>query len=423
MFLLRKLSLLVLVGIAFFAPSLAHAGGIVDALDLSPFIPMVLDALMAVGTGTYEYFVGDSEHTGIIYVLIWSFLALTIIIDLVKMYLPAEWVGFLGFSGGGELASGSATPSKIFDNILKAGIRAVIATTLLLQLKPTYITQWLVNPFLEFGSIYTTQIIKSVHGVDMSGPDIACPQDILDKKWLTQTSCEFLTQPASDLTHANNQIVKRGFRFLTNGLRGLMTPIPRGGQDIMDIITGIILIMTFVGSNVFMALLIIQGIFNFGTQIILYPFNVLAYVFKKSDKMFDIWPAFSGLTKALQQLVITMIACAFILCINIAVVKALFQWNSSTFVVAAGGTAISNIPQPATAANGFGHSSILWLSSILTFYLMFKIFELTRQQLEKYVGKGMDGFYNASVGDTKTLYNDVKGTIKAYKDGIDWFKK
>ena len=423
MFLLRKLSFLALVCMFFFVPSLAHAN-IIDSLNLAPFVPMVLDALMTVGTGVYEYFVGDGQHKGIIYVFIWSFLGISIVIELLKMFLPKAWVGFLGFSGGGELADGKATPTNMFSNIIKSGIRAIIASVVLLQIKPIYMTQWLINPFLELGSVYTSYILKEVNNVNTQSETIACPPSILSKAWISQESCEFLTQPVADLTRANNQIVKRGFDFFLNGLRGLITPIPRAGTDFMNIVTGFVLIVTFIGSNLFMALLIIQGIFNFGAQIILYPFNVLAYVFKKSDKMLDLWPAFGGLTKALQQLIVTMIACAFILCINIAVINALFQWNQSVFVVAAGGSAVSNLPQPeAASAMGFGKHSVLWLSAIMTFYLMFKIFELTRKQLEMYVGKGMDDLYNKTIQNTKHIYNDAKSKIKSFKDGLDWFKK
>lgn len=422
MFLIRKLSLFAIVCTVFFMPSLAHADSLVDALNLAPFVPIVLDALMTVGTGMYEYFVGDAEHTGIIYILIWTFLALSITIELVKMYLPRQWVGFLGFSGGGELSEGMA-PSKMLSNIIKTGWRAILASVILLQLKPVYMTQWLINPFLEFGSIYTEQIISHINAQNTTADKVACPANILEKAWISQESCEFLTQPVADLSHANNQIVKRGFEFLATGLRGLLVPIPNGGEDFMNILTGFMLIMTFVGSNLFMALLIIQGIFNFGVQIILYPFSVLVYVFKKNDKWLDIWPAFSGLTKALQQLIVTMIACAFILCINVAIIKALFQWNSSVFVVAANGTAISNVPQQVAPATGFGQHSVLWLSTILTFYLMFKIFELTRKQLEMYVGKGMDTLYNDVTGNTKTLYGDAKALKNKYKDITGWFKK
>lgn len=421
---LKKLSLLLTVFTAFFVPSIARAENIVDALDLSPFVPLVLDSMMMVATGVYEFFVGSDGHMGIIYVLIWSFLAITIVLSLVKMYLPKTWVSFFGFSGGGELAAGQTTPTKMFEGVLKPGLRAVIASLALLQLKPVYMTQWLVNPFLEFGSIYTSHILAEINEVNITADRVACPAEILAKDWLTQDSCEFLTQPVADLSHANNQIIKRGFEFVTSGLRGLMTLIPHGGEDFLNLLTGLILIFTFVGSNIFMALLVIQGIFNFGAQLILYPFYVLTYVFKSSDKWFDVWPAFSGITKALQQLIVTMIACAFILSINVAIIHALFQWNSSVFVVAAGGSAISNVPQQvASSSLGFGQHSVLWLSAIMTFYLMFKIFELTRKQLDMYVGKGMDTLYNNVTSDTKNLWGSTKKIGKQIGEAAGWIKK
>jgi hypothetical protein len=257
----------------------------------------------------------------------------------------------------------------------------------------------------------------------VSTKKVECPEDIVKKAWISPESCEFLTQPVADLSHANNQVIKRGFDFITNGLRGLMTLLLHGGEDFMNIITGIVLVFTFVSCNIFMALLIIQGIFNFGMQIILYPFYVLTYVFKSSDKWFDIWPAFSGITKALQQLIVTMIACAFILSINVAIIKALFQWNSSVFVVSAGGFASSNVPQVAQSAMGFGQHSVMWISAILTFYLMFKIFDMTKKQLEKYVGSGMDGLYKSVGGDTNALWRSAKNMGKQIKDATGWFKK
>ena len=105
----------------------------------------------------------------------------------------------------------------------------------------------------------------------------------------------------------------------------------------MNIITGLLLISAFVASNVFMALLIIQAIFDFCLSLIMYPFNVLAWVAKKSDKWFDVLPVFSQIIDSLKKLVITMIACAFILCINIAVVRAMFNWSSNIFISVTGG--------------------------------------------------------------------------------------
>lgn len=284
-------------------------------------------------------------------------------------------------------------------------------------------TEWLINPFLQFGAYYTESITNTINEAGVSGKKIECPQSIIQEGWITRESCEFLVQPVSDISNANNQIIKRGFDFLTSGLRGLITLIPHGGEDFLNIVTGIILIFTFVASNLFMALLIIQAIFNFGMALIMYPFQVLTYVVKSNEKWLDIWPAFGGITKALQKIVITTIACAFILCVNIAIVKSLFRWNSSVFVVAAGGTSTSNIPSVATNALGFGEHSILWLSAILTFYLMFRIFNLTREQLDSYVGKGMDNLYNQVKGDTKVLQKNVKNLGKTLGTAFGWIKK
>ena len=155
---------------------------------------------------------------------------------------------------------------------------------------------------------------------------------------------------------------------------------------------------------------------------ILYPFYVLTYVAKPSDKWFDIWPAFGGITKALQDLIITMIACAFILCINLAIIKSLFDWNSSVFVVAAGGSTASNIPTVANNSIGFGGHSLTWMSALLTFYLMFRIFEITQKQLKKYA-PGMDGLYNQVRGDAKTVWKGAKDWGGKVGKAIGWIKK
>ncbi len=415
------LSCLVLLAFLITPAPAAAAWGIIDSLNLAPFVPLVLDALMAVATGGYEFFVGNGG--GIIYVLVWGFLAVSLSLYLVKLYLPKRWISLLGFSGGGDMASGKATATNIATNMLKPAIRAIIAATILLQIKPVYMTQWLVNPFLQFGALYTHSITETINDAGVAAPKIECPESIVQKEWISKESCEFLVQPVADISHANNQIIKRGFEFVNRGLRGLITLVPHGGEDFLNVITGILLVFTFVGCNLFMALLIIQAIFNFGMALILYPFQVLTYVVKPSDKWFDIWPAFSGITKALQQLVITMIACAFILCINIAVVKSLFQWSSSVFVVAAGGMASSNVPQVANSAMGFGQHSVLWLSAILTFYLMLRIFDMTRDQLKTYTGGGMDKLYNQVKSDSKTMLGSAKKWGKNVGKAVGFIKK
>ncbi len=422
MIFLKKLFFCLILAVCVLDPSVAHAGkNLVDALDLSPFVPLILDALMMVATGTYEFFVGNGN--GIIYTFIWLFLGISMGMYLVKMYFPKQWLGFIGMSGGGEMWDGKAKPQTIAENMLKPTIRAMVAAILLLQIKPAFMTQWLVNPFLQFGSLYTKAIISTINEAGIVNPEtIKCPADIVEKAWISESSCEFLTQPIADLSHANNQIIKRGFQFITNGLRGLMTLVPHGGENFLNIISGLFIVITFVGCNLFMAFLIIQAIFNFGVALMLYPFNVLVWTVKPNDKWFDPWPVFSNIVKALQDLIITMIACAFILGLNIALIKALFQWNTSVFVVAAGGTSTANVPTVANSAMGFGQHSIFWLSAILTFYVMQRMFDVTREQLNSYT-KGMDTLYKQVKGDAKTTVSNVKKTGKAIGTAIGWIKK
>ncbi len=420
MYILKKIFWTFIFTAVFLTPGGAYAGNLIDGFNLAPFVPMVLDALMMVATGTYEFFVGNGD--GIINILIWMFLGFTITLTLVKLYIPKSWAGLFGVSVGGELESGKTSGTKIVESVLKPGFRAVIATTLLLQLKPVLLTQWLVNPFLQLGSFYTSAITDTINQPGTHAPDVSCPPDIVAKAWVSESSCKFLVQPVSDLSHANNQIIKRGFDSLMSGLRGLITLVPHGGEDFMNVITGIILIITFVSSNLFMALLIIQGIFNFGMQLILYPFYVLTYVFKSSDKWLDVWPAFGGITKALQQLIVTMIACSFMLCINLAVIRALFDWNSSVFVAAAGGSAVSNVPTVGTSAMGFGEHSITWLSALLTLYLFFKIYDMTQQQLKKYIGSGMDDLYKNVISDSKTVWAGAKKWGTSIGKAVGWIK-
>ncbi len=394
---------------------------VVDKLNLAPFVPHVLDAFMTVARGTYEYFVGNG--TGIIYILIWTFLAFSILLYAALMWFPKRWIEFLGFSGGGEMWNGKTSGFAMSETVLKSVMRAVIAATFLLQVKPVYVTEWLVNPFLEFGAIYTKSIIETANINGANAPEIKCPDAVLAGDWLSKRSCNFLIQPVAKVSSANNVIIKRGFEFLSRGLHGLITLMPHGGQNIMSVITGVLLIFTFVGCNLFMALLIIQGIFEFGMALILYPFGVLAWVAKRSDKWFDIWPPFSEIIKALQKLVITMIACSFILIINIAVVRALFQ-SGGVQNIAADGVATGNLMNgtvTATAVN-FGGHSLMWLSALLTFFLMNAIFDMTRKKLTDYSSTNT-WLYDQTKSDFKATTTWTKNAYTSIKKAIGLIKK
>ena len=392
------------------APNMALAGwGLldVDSLDISKLVPIVLDAFMFVANGTYAYFVG-SNHNGIIYLLIWGFFAISISLYLIKLYIPKFWTSTFGFKSGDTIDNTGGM--KIAENIAKPAIRVLIAVTIFLPIRPDVMTKYLINPFLSFGSIYTTEILKIASDVNFDNArNISCPANLMAQGWLDAESCEYLIQPVHALSHANNTVIKRGFRYLSSGLQTLTSLMSHNsGQGFMNIISGILLIITFTSCNIFMALLIIQAIFNFGMALILYPFSVAAWVAKKNDSWFDIWPAFSGIIDALKKIVITMIACAFILCVNLALVRALFQWNSRIFVAAAGGVAYSNLPNVSSLSSGFGGHSMLWLSCLLTFFLMNKMFEITREKLTGYVGKDATALFEQVKGDAKTTWNMAK---------------
>lgn len=394
---------------------------LIDAFSLAPFVPLVLETMMNIATSLYKYFVGDG--TGWVYIFIYAFLAFYLVLYLAKMYFPKDWLKQFGFSDGGEMLDDKTTPWSIAENIVKPCVRAIIAGVILLQVKPIYVTNWLVNPFLEFGAIYTNSILKTIQpGAKELTSVPVCPASIEEAGWISKRSCEFLVQPVHTISKENNRVIGYGFDFLKRGLRGLLTLVPHGGEDILNIITGILLIAAFVSSNLFMALLIIQGIFDFCLALIMYPFKVLAWVAKKSDAWFDVLPAFNQIIDALKKLIITMIACAFILCINIALVRALFNWSSSSFVAAASGVSSSNVPTITNSATSFGQQSLLWLSSILTFFLMYAIFKMTRERLDKYSGISPD-LYNQVSESGKRVWEKTRAAPETIKTIFNIGKK
>ena len=399
-------------------PNSAFAWGIFDIdsfLDISELIPIVLDAFMSVANGTYKYFVGP-HHDGIIYLLVWGFFGFYVGLYLVKLYIPKFSLSIFGFQPWDSIDKTGGM--QIAENVAKPAVRVLVAV-ILLSITPQTIAKTVINPVLGFGSMYTKVIIETSTDMQNVNNDrqIQCPRDLLEEGWLNQEACNYLMQPVHVLSRANNNVIKRGFKYLSNGLQTLTTlMVHNSGQGFMNIITGLLLVSTFVTCNVFMALLIIQAIFNFGMALILYPFSITAWVAKKSDRWFDIWPVFSGLIEALKQIVITMIACAFILCVNLALVRALFQWNNTSFVAAANGVVYSNVPNVGSYSNGFSGHSMLWLSCILTFFLFNKIFEITKEKLTGYVGKDATNLYEQVKGEAKTGWGIAKSAPGKIKD-------
>jgi hypothetical protein len=376
-------------------------GSWVDIFSLSWVVPLGLDSMMSVAFSVYDYFVGGGG--GIIYVLIWGFLGFSIGLYLVKMYFPAKWLELFGFSGGGEMYKDphgyGLGDGSIAKNVLKRMMRAMFAIVVLLQVKPQYIMNFIVNPFLEFGSVYVNSITKIVLPADAPRSKAKCPPDL--DEYLTKDSCDFLVSPIDEVSAVNGEMISCGLGFLLedysfidrgNAIKcGFVMAFSRMDR-IMNIITGLLLIATFFSLNIFMALLIVQGIFNLGLSLIFYPFRVLLYVVKDDDRQwFNPWDAVSELVKSLQKLVVAMIAVAFMLLVNVSVVGSLFN---------------SGVVRP----GGFGGRAIGCIFCILVFWIFQRVFAKTEEKLSEYVGDAeMTEFYAKTATGVKSAAKNVAG--------------
>ena len=114
-----------------FVPDVACAWGIIpsaDSLDISGLIPIIISSFMNVATGSYEYFVGHNRD-GIIFLLVWGFLAFYIALYLVKLYIPKFWLSTFGFKSGDSI--NDVTGMKITENVVKpsGGCYSIIFAT------------------------------------------------------------------------------------------------------------------------------------------------------------------------------------------------------------------------------------------------------------------------------------------------------
>jgi len=350
------------------------------SFSLSWMVPLLLDSMVAVAVAIYNYFVRDG--TGIIHAIIWGFVAFWIGMYLAKMYIPQSWLQLFGFHGGGQMWN-KETPGglDIGKTLLKPVIRAMFSIAILLQAKPEYITRFIVNPFLEFGAVYVGSIIKIVMPDGVSEVSRPCSDETV--VMLSERGCEFLIRPIDEVSAVNMTIVNRGLGFVKKG-------------GFLNIITGLFLIATFFWSNLVMAVMMIRGIFKFGAELIFYPFRVLVYVLKGDDeKWFDPWPAVHHLVKSLQTLVITMIALAFMLLINVSLARAMFDFSTDN---------VSTVTQ----------HSISWISCGLAFWLLQRVYAEVDRKIKEYINDD----------DITTFYDKLAaGVAVATKRTYEWGKR
>ena len=357
--------------------------GWVETFSIAWMVPLVLDALMLVARAIYEYFV----DSGVFYAFITLFLLIDVSLYLMKMYFPKSWVEFLGMSGGGELY---ANPNAwgMGESILKRMVRALLASVVLIQIRPHHVTNYLIEPFMQFGAIYTESITTVIMPSSRAVPS-GCYMNL--DGYMSSAACEFIMKPMNEIARVNTAIISSGLGLTLRGIGGFAwrsaAIVVTGGigafflgegwaASLLNIITGIVLISTFFSFSLFAAFMIIRGVFKLGISLILFPFRVMTFVMNDSDKWIDPWPPFKEIVKDVRNLVVAMIAVSFVLIINITVAAALLNFEFD-------GEAVS-----------FGAHSATWISAIMSFYVMFEVFKRTQKLVEDYVKDGdMTGMY------------------------------
>ena len=97
----------------------------------------------------------------------------------------------------------------------------------------------------------------------------------------------------------------------------------------------------------------------------------------------------------------------------------MFNWTTTTFVAAAGGVSASNVPVIANNGTTFGQHCIFWISSILTFFLMQNIFNMTRERLDMYTKDTKKDLYKDVSKNAKTIWGKVKAAPEKIKTIIN----
>ncbi len=358
-------------------------------LSLAPLVPMVLDAFTHVAIGTYQYF------RPIIPTLIYIFLLFSLTVYIVKQFIPKQFLSALKLNSDFIIQSDKPDPFKLAENILKPIMRGVIAISLLLPLNPKYIIQYGIDPFLQFGAIYTSHILGNEHDFTLQRYTPATAHS--DTDYYSESSRYYLTAPLQEISKKNNEIIKSGVELAINGAITL---------KFLQVLTGLALVLAFFSSNLFMSLMFITAIFHFGMALILYPFKIVVYVIKPgNDDWANFLPVFSDIISALRKLILTMIMSAFVIIINIQLVRALF-----------GPTEMERLRQITSndLVSGFGAHEFTWLSAILTFMVMYEIFDLTQKKIASYGGESDQSIYKSATGTITTFGKNVAGLAKNF---------
>ncbi|MDR0448905.1 MAG: hypothetical protein LBG89_00380 [Rickettsiales bacterium] len=355
----------------------------ISNVSLDKFIPFIIEVMTTASAGLYDFFVP------LVQAVIWLLVGFNIALFVVKQFVPQNWLDFFGWKGGGEYYDNDKAAKLAWGvptRLAKMVVRASLATTLLLALRPAILTETIINPFLGIGSMYTEFIMSSQASGEAARPGTSSA-DCNTNSFLSEDVCLRLANPISEIIYRNNQVVVLGMdmmgvpSFITDAGASRMTLDM--GQNLFNFITGAVLVITFFLAGLYIASIVIQGILDFLFAVLMFPVKTLKWVMQT-----DVWmnpkAALEDVVASLRKLVVAMIIGGIMTIVNMTLISALFG----------GGVDVG--------LSSWSDKFMILLSGILCLVVMTKLFDIAREKLAKY-GAPSDEFYKDITSNAQSL--------------------
>ncbi|MDR0319559.1 MAG: hypothetical protein LBH81_02355 [Rickettsiales bacterium] len=355
-----------------------------NGASLDKFVPFMIDVMTRVSAGLYDFFVP------LVSAFIWTLVGFNIMLFVIKQYVPQDWLDFLNIKNGGGYYDGKKTAELAWGipkKLAQMMMRAALATTILLAVRPTFLTETIINPFLKLGSIYTESILNSPPGE--GSPKAGVGMECNTHSFFSPEICNQMANPISGIIYKNNQVVTLGLdmmgvpSFITGG--NPMSKKPDMGLWLFNFFVGAVLAITFFLSGLYIASVILQGILNFCFAIMLFPFRTFKWVMQQTDAWANPTEALKGIIDSLRGLVVAMVIGGIMTLINLSLIAALFG-------------------QSGISANlsSWSDKFMIALSSILALLVMTRLLEIAKEKMAKF-GAPDETFYKNLTANAQTL--------------------
>lgn len=369
----------------------------ISATSIDKFVPFLIEIMMNVSAGLYDYFVP------LLTMLMWTLVAFNLAVFVIKQYIPGDYLGFLGIGDGGKYYNDAASMSwGIPERLAKQIMRGAIATTILLGARPAFLTEVIINPFLSIGTTYT-EFILNASNVNANVP-AAPARQCETRDFFSPEVCTNLSNPIAGIIYKNNQVVTLGLTMMS--IPAFMTGAPRvRGGDLggwlFNFIVGLALVATFFISGLLLASLLIQGILNFCFEIMLFPFKAFKFVMQSHDTWANPWVALEGIITSLRKLVVSMIVSGIMVIINVTLIGAMFG---------AGGLG--------SEMNSWADKFTTLLGCVLCIVVLYRLFDIAQEKMTAYGASVDKEFYGNLTGAATNLGKQGVGLAKKTKGMI-----